>query len=95
MSDHQGTAIALNIKTTVQEHRLEFDEELAEKEYQLTRLEAEYRRFIDGSVKKIERDKIRLKREIAELKRRKESLAHYKEQDIIDINLTKQGGTDG
>ena len=90
MSDYPLTTVPLKLDSTVEEHRLEYDEQLAEKEYQLERLDSELKRFINGHVKKIERDKIRLKREVAELIRRKEVLDQFGKQEIIDItNLTK------
>jgi hypothetical protein len=85
MSDYPLALKPLKINPTVEEHRLEYDEQLAEKEYQLERLESELKRFINGQVKKIERDKIRLKREIAELLRQKEALDKFGKQEVIDI----------
>jgi hypothetical protein len=80
----------LNIPNTVEETRLDYDVELAEKEYQLERLDSELKRFINGQIKKIERDRIRLRREIAELVRQKEMLDKHGKHDIIDIeNVTK------
>ena len=96
MSDYPLATTDLRINPTVEEHRLEYDEQLAEKEYQLERLDSELKRFINGHIKKIERDKIRLKREIAELIRRKDQLDQFGKQEIIDItNINKQGGTNG
>lgn len=96
MSDTPMVPMSLGIKPTVEETRLELDEQLAEKEYQLERLDSELKRFINGHVKKIERDKIRLKREIAEILRRRDMMDKYGKQDIIDVKtLTIEGGSNG
>lgn len=93
MSDIVMKPMELGLKTTVEERRLEYGEQLAEKEYQLSRLEAEEKRFREGTLKRIERDKIRLKREIAELTRQRDGLDDHKEAEIIDvINVTSEGG---
>jgi len=89
MSDYPLVMKSVKMEPTVEEHRLEYDEQLAEKEYQLERLDSELKRFINGQIKKIERDKIRLKREIAELQRQKETLDKFGKQEIIDINAAK------
>jgi hypothetical protein len=94
VSDYPVAPINLKLKTTAKERRLEYEEQLAEKEYQLSRLEAEEKRFIDGHMKKIERDKIRLKREIAELTKQKDDLDALDEQEIIDVTQT-EGGQNG
>ena len=97
MSDYPLAQIKVEIKDTVEERRLEYDEQLAEKEYQLERLESELKRFINGQIKKIERDRIRLRREIAELTRQKEMLDRYGKQDVIDITTLnkEEGGKNG
>ena len=56
MSDHELSLVPLRIEPTVEEHRLTYDEQVAEKEYQLERLESELKRFINGHIKKIEKD---------------------------------------
>ena len=93
MSDHELSLVPLRIEPTVEEHRLTYDEQVAEKEYQLERLESELKRFINGHIKKIEKDKIRLKREIAELIRQRDLLDKFGKQEIIDVkNITKPTG---
>lgn len=82
-----GTDLA---KPTVQVHRLRFEEQIAEKKYQLARLEAELKRFIEGTVKKMEADKIMLEREVAELMHQQDRLDNYGQQEVIDIKAITQ-----
>ena len=85
MSDYPLVPMDIKLKDTVEEKRLDYDVDLAEKEYQLERLDSDLKRFINGQIKKIERDRIRLRREIAELVRQKEMLDKFGKQEIIDI----------
>jgi hypothetical protein len=92
MSDNADVIRIANIaKPTVQVHRLRFDEQIAEKKYQLARLEAELKRFIEGTIKKMEADKIMLEREIAALMQQKDLLEQHGNNEVIDIKaITKQ-----
>lgn len=85
MSDYPMVPMDIKLKDTVEEKRLDYDVDLAEKQYQLERLDSELKRFVNGQIKKIERDRIRLRREISELARQKEMLDTYGKMDIIDV----------
>jgi len=76
---------------TVQVHRLRYEEQIAEKKYQLARIEADLKKFIDGTVKKMEADKIMLEREIMALMRECDCLDKHGNNEVIDIkSITNQ-----
>jgi len=76
---------------TVQVHRLRYDEQIAEKKYRLNRLEADLKLFIDGTIKKMEADKIMLEREISALMLEQDKLDAHGNNEVIDIKaITKQ-----
>jgi len=72
-------------KPTVQVQRLWFDDQIAEKRYQLSRVKADVERFVQGTIKKMEADVIMLDREIAELMRKKDELEKFGSQEVIEL----------
>lgn len=92
MSDDADMHIGKDLaRPTVEVHRLRYDQQIAEKKYQLKRLEAELQRFIEGEVKKMEADKIMLEREIVALMTQRDKLDKHGNNEVIDIKaITKQ-----
>jgi len=84
------------VEPTVQIHKLRLEDEIAEKKYQLGRIELELQKYINGTIKKMESEKLTLEREIAALLQKYDKLDKFGSQDVIDItNLSKQGGPNG
>lgn len=72
-------------KPTVEVHKLWVDEQIAEKKYQLARLKADYDKYVQGTMKKMEADRIMLERDIAALIIKKDRLDKFGSQEVIDI----------
>ena len=89
MGDEPGVHRDL-AKPTVQVHRLRYEEQIAEKRYQLKRLEAELEKFINGTIKKMEADKIMLERDIMALVAECDRLDAHGNNEVIDIKAITQ-----
>ena len=77
-------------KPTVEVHKLWVDEQVAEKRYQLARLKADYDKFVEGTVKKMEAQRIMLDRDIAALILKKDRLDKHGLHDVIDIKVIEK-----
>ena len=77
-------------KPTVEVHRLWLDEQIAEKKYQLARLKADYDKYVEGTMKKMQAQRIMLDRDIAALIVKQDRLGQFGNQDVIDIKAIEQ-----
>ncbi len=77
-------------KPTVEVHKLWVDDQIAEKKYQLARLKADYDKFVEGTVKKMEAQRIMLDRDIAALILKKDRLDKHGLHDVIDIKVIEK-----
>ena len=77
-------------KPTVEVHKLWADEQIAEKKYQLARLKADYDKYVEGTMKKMQATKIMLERDIAALIVKKDRLDSFGNQEVIDIKAIEK-----
>lgn len=81
-----------DVQPNVEVRKLWVDQQIAEKETRIKRLEADAEEIIRAQVSRIKADIIMLKREIARLYDMKDQLEQFKNEDVIDVKrLTAKG----
>jgi hypothetical protein len=76
-----------SVKPNVEVQILWTDQQIAEKETRVKRLEADAEEIMRAQISRIKADIIMLKREIAALYDRKDKLQTYGNQEVIDLKL--------
>ena len=74
-----------DVKPNVEVRKLWTDQQIAEKEMRIKRLEADAEEIIRGSVARIKADIIMLKREVAGLYNLKDDLEKFRNDEVIDL----------
>jgi hypothetical protein len=75
------------VEPNVQVRKLWCEQQIAEKECAVKRLEADAEEILRGRIKKIQADILMTKRKIAELYKQRDSLDGFHNEDVIDVNL--------
>lgn len=78
------------VQPNVEVLRLHCDQQIAEKETRIKRLEADAEEIMRASIARIKADIIMLKREVAKLYEKKEDLERYGKDDVIDLKQLEQ-----
>lgn len=73
------------VKPNVEVQKLWTEQQIAEKETRIKRLEADAEEIMRAQIARIKADIIMLKREVAALYERKDQLEKYGNNDVIDI----------
>ena len=71
----------------VQVRKLWCEQQIAENECAVKRLEADAEEIIRGRLKKLQADILMTKRKIAELYKQRDNLDGFNNEDVIDVNL--------
>jgi hypothetical protein len=81
------------VKPNVEVRKLWVDQQIAEKETRVKRLEADAEEIMRAQIARIKADIIMLKREVANLYSLKDQLEQYNNNDVIDVKqLENKGG---
>lgn len=78
------------VKPNVEVLRLWTDQQIAEKETRIKRLEADMEEILRAHTAKIQANIIMLKREVAALYDKKDRLEAYQKQDVIEVKQIEQ-----
>ena len=80
------------VQPNVEVMRLWLDQQIAEKEMRIKRLEADAEEILRAHTARIKADIIMLKREIGRLYDRKDQLEQYGNEEVIDIKRIENKG---
>jgi len=79
-----------DVKPNVEVLRLWTDQQIAEKEMRVKRLEADMEEILRAHTAKIQAAIIMLKREVAALYGKKDKLEQYNKGDVIEVKMIEQ-----
>ena len=79
-----------DVKPNVEVQRLWTQQQIAEKEARIKRLEADAEEILRGQIARIQADIIMLKRETASLYQRMDELEKFGKDEVIDIKQLEQ-----
>jgi len=81
-----------DVRPSVEVQRLWLDQQIAEKEMRIKRLECDAEEIIRAQISRIKADSLMLKREVARLYDVKEQLDQFGKEDIIDMKQIEAKG---